>query len=406
MTTVGTLATASRAEIALATRGPHLFFVFAALFGALVLAEWVVSVRLGWIDAVPPVMWHAHELVYGFAAAGLAGVVSAWVPERSGESGVDANRVYLLAGLWLLGRSVTAVSALLPAWLVAVVDLSFLPALAAFVVIPHLAARPERNLPLLALIVVLWFGNFAMHAEAFGGTFAFAERGARVGVDAYLLLIAIVGGYAIPDATNRLFASRGSPLKVRPMPMLDGLAIAALLVYLISDGITGVSHATSAAALAAGVLSAVRLVRWHGYRTLGTPAVAILHLGYLWLVVGLLLEAAVPLTNGVADMAAIHALTAGAIGTLLLAAIAHESMVHSGASARGEKAVLTAYGLVTIAVVLRIAALVIPGGFVGLIITSGAVWSLGFLCLLASYFKPIFAFSGSHRSLGENRKTG
>ena len=404
MTTVGTQAIVSRTEIALATRGPHLFFVFAALFGALVLAEWVVSVRLGWAAAVPPVMWHAHELVYGFAAAGLAGIVSAWVPEWSGEPGVDANRVYLLAGLWLLGRGVTAVSALLPAWLVAVVDLSFLPALAAFVVIPHLAARPERNLPLLALIVVLWVGNLAMHAETFGGTFEFAERGARVGVDAYLLLIAVVGGHAIPDATNRLFASRGSPLKVRPMPMLDGLAIAALLVYLISDGITGVSHATSTAALVAGVLNAVRLVRWHGHRTLRTPAVAILHLGYLWLIVGLLLEAAVQVSNGVADMAAVHALTAGAIGTLLLAAIAHESMVHGGASARGQKAVLAAYGLVTIAVVLRIAALAIPGGFVDLIIASGAVWSLGFLCLLASYVRPIFAFSGSYRSLGENRK--
>ena len=404
MTTVGTQASVSRAEIALASRGPHLFFVFAALFGALVLAEWVVSVRLGWADAVPPVMWHAHELVYGFAAAGLAGFITAWVPGWSGAPRIAATRVYWLMGVWLLGRSVTAVSALLPAWLVAVVDLSFLPALAALVVIPHLTARPERNLPLLALIVVLWFGNLAMHAEAFGGTFAFAERGARVGVDAYLLLIAVVGGHAIPDATNRFFAGRGSPLKLRPMPMLDALAIAALLVYLISDCITGMSHATSTAALAAGALNAVRLVRWHGGRTLRTPAVAILHLGYLWLVIGLLLEAAVPVTNGVADMAAIHTLTTGAIGTLLLAAIAHESMVRSGASARGEKAVLTAYGLVTIAVVLRIAALVIPGAFVLLIIASGAIWSLGFLCLLASYFKPIFAFSGSHRSLGENRK--
>src|SRR5215472_6632137 len=211
MTTIGTRATVSRAEIALADRGPHVFFVFAALFGSLVLAEWVVTVRLDWADAVPPVMWHAHELVYGFATAGLAGVTCAWVPRWSGAQRVDVARVYLLTGVWLLGRAAAAVSALLPAWLVAAVDLSFLPALAALVVIPHLTARPKRNLPLLALIAVLWLGDLAMHAETFGGTFALAEQGGRIGSGAYLLLIAVLGGHAIPDATNRLFAERGSP---------------------------------------------------------------------------------------------------------------------------------------------------------------------------------------------------
>jgi len=404
MSTNGSGAPVSDAEGDLATRGPHIFFVCAALFGALVLGEWVVAVRIGWADAVPAVMWHAHELVYGFAAAGFAGIISAWVPGWSGAPRVDANRIHWLAGIWLLGRAATAVSALLPAWLITIVDLSFLPALAALVVIPHFAGRPERNLPLLALIAVLWFGDCAMHAEAFGGTFTLAERGARIGVDAYLLLIAVVCGHAIPDATNRLLSARGSAVQVRPMPTLDGLAIAALLVYLISDGINGVSHSTSAAALAAGVFNGMRLFCWHGYRTISTPAVAILHLGYLWLVVGLLLEAAVPVTNGVADMAAIHALTAGAIGTLLLAVIAHESMVDSDASARAEKPLFAAYGLVSIAVVLRVAALFVFGAFVDLIIASGAAWSLGFLCLIVSYLMRNPTSSAVRRQYSESRK--
>ena len=403
MTTIGTLATVSRAEAALADRGPHVFFVLAALFGALVLAEWVVTVRWDWVDAVPPVMWHAHELVYGFATAGMAGVICAWVPRWSGAQRVDAARVYLLIGVWLLGRAVAAVSALLPAWLVAAVDLIFLPALAALVVIPHLTARPKRNLPLLALIVLLWVGNLAMQTEIVGGTFTLAERGARIGIDAYLLLIAFLAGHAIPDVTNRLFAERGLPLNVRPLPFLDGLAITALVVYLVSDGIAGMSHATSAAALGAGIINGMRLLRWHGLRTVTAPAVAVLHLGYLWLVIGLLLEAAVPVTNGIADMAAIHALT-GAIGVMLLAAMAHESVVHSGGSALAEKSVFVAYGLVSVAVILRVAALFVPGGFVSLIIASGAAWSLGFLCVLASYVAPSLAFSSSRRSSGRHRK--
>jgi uncharacterized protein involved in response to NO len=171
----------------------------------------------------------------------------------------------------------------------------------------------------------------------------------------------------------------------------------------VSDGIAGMGHATSVAALVAAVLNGARLLRWHGLRTVTAPAVAILHLGYLWLVVGLLLEAAVLVTNGVADMAAIHALT-GAIGVMLLAAMAHESVVHSGGSALAEKSVFAAYGLVSVAVVLRIAALFVPGGFVNLIIASGSAWSLGFLCLLASYVAPSLAFSSSRRSPARHRK--
>lgn len=92
------------------------------------------------------------------------------------------------------------------------------------------------------------------------------------------------------------------------------------------------------------------------------------------------------------------------MGTLLLAAIAHESRVYSGASARADKPVFAAYGLVSIAVVLRIAALFVPGAFADLIIASGAIWSLGFLCLIASYVVPGLAFSGNRASTDRDRK--
>jgi uncharacterized protein involved in response to NO len=386
----------SPVEAELAAEGPHLFFVLGALFGALVLVEWVVFVRFGWTGAVPPVMWHAHEMVYGFAAVGFAGILSAWVPGWSGAPQIRRTRLVLLAGIWLLGRAAMAVSGLLPAWLAAVIDLSFFPALAALVLLPHLAARPERNLPLLGLVVLFWFGNLAMHAEAFGGTFAIAERGARVGIDAYLLLIAIVCGHAVPDATNRFLVGRGSRPVPRRMPVLDSLAVAGLLIYLIGDSVTGMSHSTSAAALAAGGLNAIRLCCWRGYRVLNAPSLLILHLGYLWMVIGLLLEAAVPLTDGVADMAAIHSLTAGAIGTMLLAAIAHESMIHRGGGPHAGPVVLAACGLVSVAAFLRVAALFVPGAFVTLVISSGAIWSLGFFCLAAGYVIPGVAALG-HR---------
>lgn len=378
----------SPSETALAGRGPHIFFVLAALYGALILVEWVVAVRMQWTNAVPPTMWHAHEMVYGFGAAGVAGVLAAWMPRWSGAASPTHIRLVLLATIWVLGRIAMAVSGLLPSLLVAVVDLSFLAAFALFLTVPHVAARPERNLPLLAVLAVLFLGNAMMHSEAFGATFASAERGARIGIDCYLLLIAVIGGGAITDATDRYLRSQGSRATARSMPLIDGLAIAALLLYALSDSIAGISYSTSAAALLAAILNGTRLWFWHGYRVRGAASVSILHLGYLWMVVGLAFEAAVPITNSVADMAAIHVLSAGAIGTTLVAAISHESLAHSRHGSMPGLMMIAAYGLVSFAVVFRIAALFIPGGFVELIIVSGAVWALGFVLLLGTYLPP------------------
>jgi uncharacterized protein involved in response to NO len=325
-------------------------------------------------------MWHAHEMVYGFAAAGMAGVLAALVPAWSGAVPTPEKRLAFLAVLWVLGRVAMVAGGALPHWLVAVIDLSFLPAFAIAVIAPHVAARPARNLTLLLLVAVSWAGDVAMHAEAFGSTFALAECGARIGVDVYLVLIAVIGGCTIPDATNRFHPHPSA----RSIALLDRLAIAAVVLYLVCDASIGMSSTTSCIAFVAALLNGARLWLWRGHRVINAPSLLMLHLGYLWMVMGLLLEAAVPMTGAIADMAAIHVLTAGAIGTTLLAVISRESLVHGGRGLTAHWVTLSAYVLVSLAVVLRIAALFVPGAFVDLVITSGVIWAVGFMFLLTS----------------------
>jgi uncharacterized protein involved in response to NO len=350
-----------------------------------VLILWVCAYRLHWTAGLPATMWHAHEMVYGFAAAGMAGVLAALVPAWSGAVPTPEKRLAFLAVLWVLGRVAMVAGGVLPQWLVAVIDLSFLPAFAIAVIAPQVVARPARNLLLLLLLAVLWAGDAAMHSEAFGSTFELAERGARIGIDAYLVLIAVIGGYAIPDATNRFLGAGDMRLSARSIPMLDGLSIATVVLYLVSDAIVGMSSATSCIAFVAALLNGARLCLWRGHRVINAPSLLMLHLGYLWMVMGLLLEAAVPMTGAIADMAAIHVLTAGAIGTTLLAVISRESLVHGGRGLTVNRVTLCAYALVSLAVVLRIAALIVPGAFVDLVIISGVIWALGFTFVLASY---------------------
>ena len=343
-------------------------------------------------------MWHAHEMIYGFAAAGMAGLLVALVPSWSGAPPCSDARIIGLAVLWLLGRLAMAGSAVLPAWLVALVDLAFLPTFALIVIVPLMPARIERNLPLLALFGVLIAGNLLMQAELVGWSFAVAERGARIGLDVYLLLITVIGGYRIPVLTNHALQGSSSTAAAQSFAALDALAVAAMFVYLMSDAILGRSGATSAVALAAAVLNAVRLWFWCGHHVLHAPIAWGLHLGYLWMIVGLLFEAAAAVVrrSAVADMAAVHVLSAGAIGTISIALIARAGLAHHGRAPVAGPIMAAAYGLVSLAAILRLGALFVPGRFVALVIASGAVWAFGFVVFLAGYLPMLIEPRGSH----------
>jgi len=79
---------------------------------------------------------------------------------------------------------------------------------------------------------------------------------------------------------------------------------------------------------------------------------------------------------------------------MLLAAISHESLAHGRHGTVAGPVMIAAYALVSLAVILRVAALFVPGGFVDLIIASGAVWALGFLCLLVTYLQVSWKAAG------------
>jgi uncharacterized protein involved in response to NO len=365
--------------------GSRLFFLLAAVYGAAVLILWVVFFRLQLAPAVAPVLWHAHEMLYGFAAAGLAGLLLAVVPRWSDAPAVGKAGLGALAVIWLLGRVAMAFIGTVPTWAAAAVDLAFIPVLAGIVIVPLLTLRLGPNLLMLALCSVVWAGDWTMHAGWLGWTYEAAERGARIGMDAYLLLIVVVGGYTIPVLTNRALQSWGSHLIARSFPLLDRLAIASMALYVLSDIANGTSTSTRCLALVAAILNGVRLSLWRGIEVRRAPMLGILHLGYFWLVVGLLIEVAALFGGAVADMAAVHVLTAGAIGTMLIAAMSRAGAANRGQLLAAHPVVVAAYALVTLAAMLRVAALLVPGQFAHLVIASGVVWALAYVVFLLFY---------------------
>jgi uncharacterized protein involved in response to NO len=137
--------------------------------------------------------------------------------------------------------------------------------------------------------------------------------------------------------------------------------------------------------IVAGVLHLVRLGRWQGHLTLSAPIVWVLHLGYLWLAVGSLVLGLSALTDVVPRIAGVHALTAGAIGTMFVAVMSRASLGHTGRALIAGPATVTVYGLVTLAAVTRTLAPWMDAAFAELLAVSAAAWIAGYGLFFVAY---------------------
>jgi uncharacterized protein involved in response to NO len=376
---------------ALFEAGFRVFFLLAPLYAAVAVFDWVLAYS-GLVQlpiAISPTLWHAHEMIFGFAGAGVAGFFLTAVPNWTGARFVRGLPLMSLAAVWLLGRIAMCLVGLVPPVLAAVADLAFLPLLAVLVAPPLLKGGIGRNSVLLVVLAVLWLADLAMQLEFAGSPLAIeigsAARGARAGINILTFLITVIGGRIVPAFTTTRLKLEGAELLPRSFALLDRMTIAAMALVLIAELITGDSKLTGIVALVAALAQALRLFYWRGLATTGTPILWILHLGYAWLVLGLVLKGAAAFTDGLPETAALHALTVGAIGTMLTAIMSRAALGHTGRKIDAHPMTVGAYGLISLAALLRVAAPLLPAMLPSLMIASGLAWSLAFALFLAVY---------------------
>ena len=236
------------------------FFLLAALHGVVLVPIWV-AVVFGWL-ALPvemEVSWHAHEMVYGFAAAGLAGFILTAVPNWTGAPPLRGAPLVGLVLLWLVGRLAMTLPAVFPPQVGAGIDLAFIPALVLGTIGPLVAARKAHNLMLLIPLAVFWIGDWMMQAQFTGIGEDTAGTGSRIGIDVMLLMVAVIGGRIIPTFTTNALHASGSSVGAISVPLVGRSAIAAMALLVIVEAVTELSVMTGLVALVAAVLNAIRL---------------------------------------------------------------------------------------------------------------------------------------------------
>ena len=358
------------------------FFLGAAFWAALAMMVWVamLSGSATLPSAFDPVSWHAHEFLFGYLGAVIAGFLLTAVPNWTGRPPIVGWWLGALAGLWLAGRGVVAISADLPAVLVAGTDLAFPVILAGVILREIVAGRNWRNLIVLGILGVFFIGNALFHWEAARGGYAAKGYGLRLGLGAGIMMIAVIGGRVVPSFTRNWLVKRQSAvLPTPPMQRFDKAALVVLLAALLlwvgwpDKMLTGITLAF------AGGLHVIRLARWVGHRTLAEPLVTVLHVGYAFVPLGALVLAVEIIVPGSVSMAgAQHLWMAGAIGLMTLAVMTRATLGHSGQALTAGPGTVTIYVALIVAVLARVAAGAWPGYAHGLHMVSGLGWIVAF----------------------------
>ncbi len=363
-------------------RGFRPFFFLAGLYSVINLLIWsgfyagMITPPEVFLDAVS---WHAHEMIYGFSIAVIAGFLLTAVANWTG--GAPARQMHLaaLCALWILGRVVMNVDFGLPLYMVVAVEGTFIPALAISLAIPLFKSWNKRNFVFLILLFTLFACDMA---------FLMSEERVTlyIAVMVIITMISLVGGRIIPAFTVAALRRKGEEAFQIPQNKLDILALLSLVVITLSLLFLGTQGSVLAiAAFASVVIHGLRMRYYHTRRILNDPMAWILHAGYVWVIIGLFLMGLSAL-DLVLFSTALHALTAGAIGSMTLGMMCRVSLGHTGRNLHAGR--LTAFMFYTI----QLAASVRVFGVMAwpvysneLIVFSSALWAGCFGLYIAIY---------------------
>lgn len=388
-----TAARARRGQVGLAlfALGFRPFFLGAALWAAVGVPAWLWMLAGGHDPGGPlaPLAWHVHEMIFGYTGAVIAGFALTAIPNWTGRLPVAGPPLAALFGLWLAGRA-----ALAGPWLghpvAAAIDAAFLFVLAGVAWREIAAGGNWRNLPVCLLITLIAAANAGFHAAVAAGW----DDGVavRVALAAIVMLIGLIGGRITPSFTRNWMAKRQEGRLPAPFGRFDGVCLVILGVGLLAWVVAPMAVAVGIGLLAIGILHFVRLARWRGWLTAAEPLVLVLHVGYLWLPVSMILLglSALP-AAGIDASSALHGVTAGLIGTMTLAVMTRATLGHSGRALTAGPVTVAIYGLVTSGALLRVAASYLPVDYLATVGLAGVLWSAGF-ALFVIVYGPMLLF--------------
>ena len=370
-------------SIAIFAYGFRPFFLLAGVYAAIAIPIWIIS--LHGFDLFAPHQpvhtWHAHEMIFGFFTAAISGFLLTAIPSWTGVRGFAGAPLIVLALLWLAGRIVFAYPFGLSPVVVAIIDLSYIPALALTILPALIRSGNRRNLVFIGILAALFATNLHFHLNG-----AIVVAPLQNGINIMLILVTLVSGRVIPVFTSSGLKQQGIEIKIPRNSFLGNIILTTLAAILVVDILLAESMLAAMLAIIAAILLVLQLSRWQGQRTLRFPIIWVLHAGYAWLPVALLLKAAWLLGLPIPATSWLHALTVGAFSMMILAVMSRAALGHTGRELTASRSMAIGYALLGGAAVSRVFGPILePREVMTWLLVSAVLWSLAFIIFVLVY---------------------
>ncbi|MBM3104522.1 NnrS family protein [Pseudomonas sp. P66] len=363
------------------------FFLGGCGLALLAIPLWLAALHgsLGdWQPAGGWLAWHRHELLFGFGLAIIAGFLLTAVQTWTGQPGISGKPLAALAALWLGARVAWLVNAPWP--VLVVLELAFPLVVAVLMGVTLWRVRQKRNYPIVLLLLLLTVVDAVAVYGLVQGNDGWQRQGVLGGIWLVAAMMVMIGGRVIPFFTQR---GLGRVDAVAPWPWLDWLLLAgsALIALLYITGpalLPNVGVGVLFAILTLG--HAVRLWRWHDRGLWKVPLLWSLHVAYAWMALACLGMALWHLGVAINPSLAVHSLTVGAIGGLILAMVTRVSLGHTGRPLQPPSGMTLAFVLLNLGGLSRV--LVVQWLPLAGLWLAGLCWTLAF-ALYAWRYAPM-----------------
>jgi uncharacterized protein involved in response to NO len=378
------------------------FFIAAASLSSLALSYWLL-LFLGIVPATglnyyPPLIWHMHEMVYGYAGAVIAGFLLTAVKAWTGLDTLRGWPLAILFAIWLGARCLPFLGTDF-VWLVALLNPLFFIYLGLAIAIPIIKSGNNRNLFVVLITLVLAISNATLHAALLGffnsassDSLVIANTAIAIAFYLLLLLIIIIAGRVFPMfSTNGL----GGIYSAKKYQWLEIACVLSFLIFGVANIIDQSGQKLApfillSLALLVVALHSLRVAGWFHWRIWTKPLIWVLHAGYYFLIVGVLLTG-ISAYYPEARVPGLHAMLAGGLGLITLGMMARVTIGHTGRDTQQPNRLISlVFIFIVVAALIRVfLPLVDSSLYLSSLKLSGVLWSLGFLLFLALYLQAL-----------------
>ncbi|MFT4161895.1 NnrS family protein [Shinella sp.] len=379
----------SRTGPVLFSYGFRPFFLGGGLWAIVAMALWIAAIsgRIDLAGDYGAANWHAHEMLFGFASAVLAGFLLTAVPNWTGRLPVSGWPLGGLFGLWCAGRLALLATDGIGVVAAAVIDGLFLPVLLAICTREVVAGRKWKDLKVLGGLLALSLANGIFHVAVIDG--GHDHMALRLAVSAYIVLVMIVGGRIVPSFTRNWLNKFGRTDFPVPYNRYDTVAILAGVAALAAWAAAPDHPVTAVLGPAAALLHAVRLYRWRGWTVAPEKLLLVLHVAYAFIPLGLA-AIGVSALGLLEERSVLHLLSVGGVACMMLAVMTRASLGHTGHALTASRLTIAAYAALVLCALVRPLGEILPDASATIYAVAGLLWIIAF-GLFSFEFAPILA---------------